>query len=222
MTDTRYERFPSLRLFDKAGCDYMVFANKTVGGSGRVSWDGPLWTGTHMMLCGDDGFGDEGFAHELFHWMVASPEQRRWPDMALGQNVNAASGFFAVSGGPCYDFNVRDSGTEGERSSNIGWGEPTVDVDVAAQQEWLACRAMFLYAPLVGLQRWSELPDETKCLAAFDFNGDLTWVNGEGSVWATSSVEEWEQIYEEIVAPLKPRVGFDTVRRWLQRFSLDD
>lgn len=153
---TKYKRYPSLRLYDRLGVPYVLHSN---------GWHGPLWTGHCMMLDMDDSYGDVGFFHELSHWVEASEKQRTCPDFALGQQINAAEGPFGSSSTPfIYD---------GERRSypgrNNGWGERPVTISTASRQEAAACNVMFFYEALVGLSGWDDtiVPNG----AALDFDG---------------------------------------------------
>lgn len=157
---TKYAEYPSLRLYDRLGVPYIVTGER---------WGGPLWTGHCMMLCTTDGYGDEGFLHELMHWIEASPNQRRYPDFALGKWVNADnSKVFATSTSdhlydPVYQQQQRPKGNR-----NWGWGEPTIALSTATSQETTACYGMFLYHVLVGNTTWSKPITPT---AVFDFMG---------------------------------------------------
>ena len=161
------EDYPSLRLYDKLGVPYVVHEN---------DWNGPLWTGHCMMLDTHDGYGDDGFLHELFHWIEASPRQRNYPDFALGRQINATKQKFATSTSR-HDTLSADApfvnGPGSPKGRNLGWGERTVVWSTAVKQETNACAAMFFYFPLVGLENWS-CPHPSMPTAADEFYGDST------------------------------------------------
>lgn len=169
----KYDHYPSLRLYDRLGVPYVLTSER---------WEGPLWTGHCMMLSIANGYGDEGFAHELFHWIVASPRQRMMPDFALGQQVNARYGqTFATSTTPHY-FSP-DNPSKRIKGHNTGWGERTVARDTtASRQEADACYAMFLYYPLTGQLGWDQPQGGP---AAYDFAGSHYPGSPE---WRTSTV----------------------------------
>lgn len=205
MTDTKYDRWPSLRLYEKLGVPYMVVDN----------WNGPLWTGSCMVLDATDSYGDPGFLHELFHWLCASKEQRKYADLALGRQINATAGVFTASGLPFYDgkdvFPVgseRDTSPKGgEHTHNPGWGELTVSRVEAARQEDLACHAMWLHDPIVGNCAWDDIPGPTD--AAVDFSDNLLGM-------PKHSLPVWAEVKKVIVSKLCPDVSMATIRSFVE------
>jgi hypothetical protein len=161
-TPTKYEQFPSLRLYDQLGIPYVLFSQ---------GWDGPLWTGHCMMLSIKDGYGDAGFFHELCHWIEATPAQQRMPDFALGKQINAThDSTFATSTSPYLWDGRRPYRWPNDR--NVGWGESTILMKSATRQESHACTALWFYEPIVGLTSWDNPPPLDKInSAAYDFNG---------------------------------------------------
>lgn len=153
----KYKEFPSLRIYDRLDVPYVLTGER---------WAGPLWTGHCMMLSTRDGYGDEGFLHELAHWVEASPTQRRMPDFALGKQVNANNEVFATSTSP--HINNPNDRRRRRADRNVGWGEPTVSLSTATAQEERACLVMYLYHALVGNTTWSE---PLMAEAAYDFAG---------------------------------------------------
>lgn len=198
-----YKQYPSLRSYDRLGVPWMLTGER---------WDGPLWTGHHMVLSTTDSYGDQSFCHELFHWMVATPKQRRHADFALGRQVNASPKVYAASW-LSHDF-------DGEAAlppagHNAGWGELTVSRAIAGRQENLSCFGMFLYAPLHGLESWkTKAPNLALHDAAYDFSGGI-W----GDVRLGGSLTQWRQVHKRIVQPLDPKVGFDTMIRYVERIQ---
>lgn len=160
----KYEEFPSLREYDALGVPYVLFDGP---------WNGPLWTGHCMMLSLRDGYGDEGFAHELFHYLAASEEQRLFPDFALGRQVNGDMRQFTSSSTKfLYDHDRNGMrGTQPGRRNN-GWGEQTIALQTASRQETAACNAMWLYPALIArTAQWDDPEPPVDLGAAHDFAG---------------------------------------------------
>lgn len=186
---TKYDQFPSLRLYDELEVPYVLFSD---------GWEGPLWTGHCMMLSTVDGYGDAGFFHELCHWIEATPAQRRWPDFALGKQVNAKWDLtFTSSTTPRL---WQGSGPKKfPKDRNIGWGERTVPLETARRQEANACTALWFYEPIVGLTTWDATPPAEEInSAAYDFNNvfdftKTTYVNGMHKI-AKALHLDWEQV----------------------------
>lgn len=114
----KYDRYPSLRLYDRLGVPYVLTSEK---------WGGPLWTGHCMVLSTRERLADETFLHELMHWIEASPAQRRFPDFALGRWVNAdptCTAEFATSTTSDY-FHATEAPSESypQEERNVGWGK---------------------------------------------------------------------------------------------------
>jgi hypothetical protein len=166
MSATKYAEYPSLRLYDALEVPYVLVPEH--------SWSGPLWTG-HCMMLTRDGYGDEGYLHELFHWIMASPAQRRYPDFAMGRWVNSELQTFSSSSTPYLLGPHNNYGHDRKTSEdqNAGWGERTVKISTAHRQEEAACVAMYLYHVVVGNTTWDK-PLTTE--AADDFNGSWSEV----------------------------------------------
>lgn len=160
---TKYDQFPSLRLYDSLGVPYVLTSE---------DWDGPLWTGHCMMLSTAHGYLDEGFLHELGHWAEASPAQRKMPDFALGKWVNAKNGLFATSTSPHLHKEKSPFQRRNSTARNEGWGERTISLKTATAQEERACDVMYLYHALVGNTTWDE---PVIASAAYDFSGMLSF-----------------------------------------------
>lgn len=188
-TPTKYDQFPSLRLYDELGVPYVLFS---------AGWDGPLWTGHCMMLSVKDGYGDAGFFHELCHWIEASKAQRRWPDFALGKQVNAEwdSVFTSSSTSKVWE---GKGPRKFPKDRNVGWGERTIPMVTARSQESNACTALWYYEPIVGLTSWDTPPPADQInSAAYDFNdvGDVsktTYVTGMRNIAKALNLD-WEQV----------------------------
>lgn len=162
----KYETWPSLRLYDRLEVPYVVIG-------GQVDrWPGPLWTGFCAVLDVDCGYGDPEFFHELVHWTVASPAQRRLPDFGIGRRVNETAVAFTSSATPhlytADGDNVPHWLAGGGRDS-MGWGGPIVPAEVGGHQESVACWALFCYEPIVGHVAWGQAPGHLNS-AAYDFN----------------------------------------------------
>ncbi len=207
MTD-KYTAYPSLRLYDRLGVPYVLFDGP---------WDGPLWTGHCMMLSTRDGYGDQAFAHELFHWIAATPKQRTFPDFALGRQVNADMDIFTSSSTKHLFDNTKPrkrqpGSTKAKKDRNDGWGETTISLDKAEKQEGAACNAMFLYAPLTGLTSWDAPTfDHTACAA--DFAG-MEYPGSDH--WNTAKVAKR---VTPIVQAIDPSVSADTVTNYLRALN---
>jgi hypothetical protein len=164
-SSTKYERFPSLRLYDRAGVKYVVAPNIT---------SGPIWTGDVMLLDTYDEYGDASFFHELAHFFFASPRQRTLPDFGLDRHVNSKPKIVFTSSATPHLF---DGEAKKKHRRARGWGEKCVSPATAERQEIDAVRVMAMYEPLVGLVEWTDLPDvdfvrKTMNTAFFDFGGD--------------------------------------------------
>ncbi len=200
----KYDRFPSLRLYDQLGIPYVVTSEQ---------WGGPLWTGHCMMLSTDDSYDDPGFFHELCHYLAATPYQRKLPDFALGRQVNARTVDFASPSTPHFvnkklTFNRGWGDTKKKR--NVGWGEKTVTVKTAARQESVSCHALGLYEPLCGIWGWDDpIHDPHKINSAFfDF---------AASDGPDLSLRAASWCWREIVVDIDPRVSEQMVRDYFQR-----
>ena len=192
--------FPSLKLYDSMGIPY-------VGHAG--DWTGPLWTGHCMMLDIDDSYGDPGYWHELAHWMAAAPEQRQYPDFALGRQVNAATGALFTSTSP-HAFDP-DHIRRTPNDRNPGWGEETIPLTEASRQEGIACDALFAYEPVMGIWGWREKvpnPGEDVNRAFWDF---------AGYPLRTPDPDEWRsragEVYDTVLFPLMARWVIRKVQR---------
>lgn len=192
-TTTKYDQFPSLRLYDRLNVPYVLFS---------APWEGPLWTGHCMMLSTVDGYGDAGFFHELCHWIEASPAQRRWPDFALGKQVNAGwDAVFTSSSTPHLWTNERSRKAHKKvrADRNVGWGERTIPLTEARRQESNACTALWFYEPIIGLTTWDNPPVWDKInSAAWDFNNvsdtaKTTYATGMRKIAKALNVD-WENI----------------------------
>jgi hypothetical protein len=202
---TKYAAYPSLRLYDALNVPYVLFDGP---------WSGPLWTGHCMMLSTRDGYGDEGFAHELFHYLVTDEKQRRWPDFALGRQVNADMNIFTSSSTPnLFDRSVHNQSGFQPTTRNDGWGETTISLKRASDQEAAACNAMWLYPPLVGLCSWDEPFPTTGLDAAHDFAGMEYPGSNE---WKTTTIAKR---CLPIVAAIYPSVSPETVTDYLRRLN---
>lgn len=162
MYSYKYDTFPSLRLYDQLGVPYVLF---------NSSWGGPLWTGHCMMLSTVDGYGDEGFAHELFHYLAASPAQRKHPDFTLGRQINANMEIFTSSATKHLFDDTQTVRKVQPDHRNDGWGETTVPLPRARRQEQIAVNAMWLYPPLTGTGTWDSPPPFRSLKGAYDFAG---------------------------------------------------
>lgn len=193
---TKYEQWPSLRLYDRHNVPYVIHGGR---------WDGPLWTGHCMMLDATDMYGDAGFFHELCHWIEATQRQRIFPDFALGKHVNAGNETtFATSTTPFLHAKGRN---KHPRDRNVGWGEETVLLTTATRQEENACFALWLYEPLVGLATWDTPPaSKDTNSAAFDFNG-----SGETYL----DLHTVKRV-NKIVSFLAPKVSTDMIRTYVR------
>ena len=72
------ELYPSTKIADRLGIRWMI----------TDDWCGPGWTGD-MMIVENGGYGDQLFWHEICHWLVATPAQRKRADYGIGRPVNA-------------------------------------------------------------------------------------------------------------------------------------
>lgn len=159
--NTKYSVFPSLRLYDTLGINYIVGSDLS---------QGPLWTGFAMLLDVDDDFGDPVFFHELAHWLIATPSQRRRPDFGLGQQPNASSGRMFTSSTMTGVAAPKDA--HFEPLEGRGWGEECVSTITAERQERLACIALAVYEPLAGVCGWDDrLSADYINTALYDFGG---------------------------------------------------
>lgn len=203
-----YRRFPSLRLYDQLGVSWML-----TGDSGRFGeTSGPIWAGAFMILYTNSSYGDEGFFHELCHWIAASPAQRKLPDLALGRQINSSTDTFATSpslGGVVW-LEGEVEGFEGDADHNSGWGEKTVSRSVAARQEALACHAMWFYRPLVRLEKWTAA-HPSSYLAAVDFAGSVCPTEKEiRDTWSkVLTVIDPDLSYEQVSAFYRRQGGLD-------------
>lgn len=192
-SDSKYDKWPSLRLFDKLDVPYVVH--------NFSQYSGPIWTGHCMMLNTNDAYGDEGFLHELFHWMVSSVTSRKYPDFKLGRWVNADSSdnvVFATSTTGTFVDSKNPAGSQ-DKERNLGWGEKPLLRESAKQQEAVACDAMLFYEPLVGLCQWGK--PTLDFLAADDFGAYF-----DGLQKATT-----RSVYERIVSKLDSSVTLEQV-----------
>lgn len=155
-----HDVYPSLDLYRKMGCPYVVCRN----------WDGPLWTGHCMMLDDSDSYGDQLFLHELFHWMLATKEQRMIADFGLGQNVDSSMKVFGS--------NFQEV-TELQRHSTTRlWdGSKAKDSYLYYWQEIVASDALLFYTPLtegVGIDGCTSVDVDMWATEAWnDFGGKV-------------------------------------------------
>lgn len=207
---TKTKKWPSLKLYDKIGVPYVVTSD---------TWNGPLWTGHCMMLSTADGYGDAGFFHELCHWLVASPNQRRYPDFAIGRQVNSAIDTFATSTSPhVFDVPERYMNAHEERRKAVlkhgkGWGEKCGSKQRAVQQEGWACDALLVYEPLVGLTTWNKPVYDGVNDAAHDFAGAKGW---------RTDRRTWEAVYKRIVKPLDGSVTLEKVLKFVKGLTPEE
>lgn len=59
-----------------------------IGWEVAKEWSGPVWTGDHFVFGGGTHRETWQF-HEFMHWVMASEEERTYPDFGLGKNVEA-------------------------------------------------------------------------------------------------------------------------------------
>lgn len=199
---TKYSEYPSLRLYDHLGVDYIVAPNIARG---------PLWVGFAMLLDSADEYGDAGYFHELAHWLVATSAQRRKPDFGLGQQPNASSTHIFTAS--------TMTGVAGHRAFGFkplkgrGWGEDCVSVHTAERQERLACIALGVYEPLTGICGWDDRLDADSInTALYDFGGV-----DAGRI----ALADIKSIHTKVVAPTCETVGvptpsLDTVRDYMR------
>lgn len=191
----KYERWPSLRFYDQLGVPYVL---------GAFRWVGPLWTGHCMMLDTTDHYRDAGFFHELAHWLAATPRQRSLPDFGLDRQINATAEIYATSTTP-FVFDQDDN------FQQRGWGERCVSPRTAQGQEGLACEALAVYEPLVGLVSWDSVPQlDDLNPAMFDFTGS------DGLIITAKVIE---RLHRRIVTPLDPSVSAKSVATYLRRLA---
>lgn len=199
---TKYKKFPSLRLYDQLGVPYVLHDS---------AWKGPLWTGHCMMLDLTDGYGDEGFFHELSHWIEATPRQRRYPDLAMGRQINCdTTSKFGTSTSPHLHWPERgDDRQFVDRYRNDGWGEVTVPVPTAHRQEGRACSAMFFYFAATGLTGWTD-PHPLIPTAACDFAGSVQETPDE----TTKNSMKTIRAFDPAVTPAAARGFIERMNRW--------
>lgn len=198
---TKYKAFPSLRLYDQLEVPYILSAFNNVRG--------PLWTGFCMMLDTMDDYEDPGYYHELCHWLAASERQRSLPDFGLGRQVNSRADTFATRG---VWFEKETSRTRRTAGKNPTWGETgSVKRKTAEHQEEVACAALAIYEPMVGICGWNTTmsPDRLNS-AADDFSG----IEGIGGYCRAKRVE---QVWRKVVQPIHPKVKFETVSNYMKR-----
>lgn len=72
----------ALRLLDDNGLAWDIVSD----------WSGPVWTGDRFMF-GHGTHNETWQFHEFMHWVMASEEERQWPDFGLGMNNDSRDGW---------------------------------------------------------------------------------------------------------------------------------
>lgn len=204
MFTPKYRMFPSLRLYDFFSVPYVVAKKVDTG---------PSWTGTLAMLDAQNPYGDFTFFHEFVHWLVASPEQRREPDFALGRHVASTTGVFTAS-------NVPYLYVQEAHGGDRGWGGWCVQQEVCRHQENIATQALMLYEPLVLDAPWkfydrfgtADFYREKSC----DVYGAVLSFGSAENVRTVDAVREAARMLTSNVAvPLGRKVHPSTVQTYI-------
>jgi hypothetical protein len=161
-----------------------------------------------MMLSIVDGYGDAGFFHELGHYLMATEEQRQYPDFALGQQTNNGMTVFTSNTTP-HVFTEETSFQP--KGHNTGWGEDTIPISEATRQEGIACDLLGIYEPLCGVWSWKEQDTDLRISRAAGDFGAFDFPDNEVDKRA-------ETLYDELVVKINPRIKKRTVVDYCLRY----